>query len=157
VSTGAAAAPPAGQPPVHPAAVRQDPLVIEGEGPSFRDGDPSGRSSVIGPDGHTPSPADKECHAGRGLTGIAVRPRIDPDQTDRATTKTGLFPQFAHESLLHGLPKFDKAARERPVPPERRSATPHEKDPIPAYPYRVHGQSRVGITRAHGGRRPPPY
>jgi hypothetical protein len=123
--------------------------VIERERSCAGDGDPFRGSGVVLPVG----PAGATAHQkrdGRGrLAGIAIRARIDADQSPRTGGEPRLLPEFPNDRLLDGLAELDEPSGERPPAPKRWVPTPHEQHLGPADPDGIHRERGVPVSPCH--------
>jgi hypothetical protein len=110
--------------------VGEDPVVVERERMCVTDWHPLRRRRVVLPDRNSSSTRHEEDHTGRGLTWVTVGSGIDSDETYWPRHESRLLPEFAHDSLLYGLPILHESSRQCEDSPERGPATSHEENSI---------------------------
>ena len=130
--------------------------MVEGQGSGQGERDPLRPSGVIAAGRRTAWPCHEEGNRGRGFTRVAVRSGVDANDCNGAAKQAGLLAELSDQRLLDRFPKFHEPARKGPEPTERRAAPPDQQHPTGPDPDRVHGESRVPISRAHSGCEPSP-
>jgi hypothetical protein len=124
----------------------QDAPVVERKSRRCSNGDPACIGRVVAALGTAVKPPDEDRHGRGRFSRVAVRPGVDPEQTNAPSDQSGLLLQLPDERPLNGLAQFDESPGERPHPLERWMAAADQEDSAAANRHGVHRQGGVRVA-----------